>query len=374
MIDNNLQHRRRFLYNGLLATASAAIIINAKPAFSEVSASPKTNNKPTRLSAKSIRFMEMMNIQYPIVQAPSGSTVTPELTLAVAEKGALAALPLTWTSPEDAYSQVTSIKKATKGAFFANFLLQFEPKSLDKALQAGIKIVQFSWGVPTPEIIAKLREAGVIMGIQVTNESSAQAAIDAGADYLVCQGTEAGGHVHASRPLVESLQRVLSIAGDIPVAASGGIATGEDMRKHLEMGAAAVVMGTRFVASKESGAHSEYKASLVHSKSEDTVLTMCFNKGWPNATHRVLRNYTFEMWESAGCPKLENSPGVNDIIGHFTNGRELTRYSYSAPISGLKGKVTEASMYAGKGVEHINDIPSVNEIIDRIWHEYYVAT
>ncbi|KXI30972.1 NAD(P)H-dependent flavin oxidoreductase [Paraglaciecola hydrolytica] len=372
MIDNELQTRRRFLCNGLLVTAGAAITMHAPSAFSQISRPNRVGKNLMPLPMRSIKFMKMMNIKYPIIQAPTGSTVTPELTIAVAEKGALAALPLTWTSPEDAVSQVTSINKATDGAFFANFVLQFTPKSLDSALQAGIKIVQFSWGLPSPEMIAKVRAAAVIMGIQVTNEASARAAIDAGADYLVCQGVEAGGHVQASRPLAESLKRVLSVAGDLPVVASGGIATGEDMFNYIEMGAAAVVMGTRFVASQESAAHADYKASLVKAKSEDTVFTVCFNRGWSNAPHRVLRNNTFENWESAGCPRLENSPGVNDIIGHFANGREAARYSYSLPIKGMTGQVSDAPMYAGKGVEYIDDIPTVAEIIDRIWHEYVV--
>jgi nitronate monooxygenase len=372
MIDSSLIVRRRFLRNSLIATASAAITMSTRPSFSEEATSNSIAHNSLPLSAKSIQFMNMMNIKYPIIQAPTGSTATTELAIAVAEKGALAALPLTWTSAEDALNKINAIKEATKGSFFANFLLQFDAKSFDSALQAGVKVVQFSWGMPTADMIAKLRKAGIIMGIQVTSEASAQAAIDAGADYLVCQGTEAGGHVHASRPLADALTRVLSVAGDIPVAASGGIATGKDIRKYLELGAAAVVMGSRFVASQESGAHDKYKASLVDASSEDTVFTVCFNKGWANATHRVIRNKTFEMWEAAGCPTLETSPGVEDVIGHFANGRELSRYSFSAPISGMTGQVTDGSMYAGKGVEHIKDIPSVAEIIDRLWDEYLV--
>lgn len=368
MKDNNPAFRRRFLRNSLIA--SAALTMGAPSLFAEESVAKIPNKATLPLSAKSVQFMKMMKIKYPIIQAPTGGVATPELAIAVAEQGVLGALPLTWTSPQNAYKDVKTVQSGTNGSFFANFLLQFEAKSLESTLSAGVKVVQFSWGIPSPEIVKKLRTNGVIMGIQVTSEASALAALNAGADYLVCQGTEAGGHVHASRPLADALQRVLSVAGDTPVAASGGIATGKDMRRYLEMGAAAVVMGSRFVASLESAAHTEYKASLVQATSEDTVFTVCLNKGWPNATHRILRNNTFEMWEAAGCPPLEKSPGVDDAVAHQSNGNALSRYSSATPNIGMTGQVTDLAMYAGKGVDHINDIPSVAEIINRVWHEY----
>lgn len=364
------KNRRIFLRKSLIAAAGTAVSMGTILKVDAIGASKKLNKARSPLSEKSLHFMKMIGIKYPIIQAPTGGVVKPSMTIAVADEGVLGAIPLTWTSPESSFEYIQTIKKSTKGKFFANFLLQFEPKSLDKTLEAGVHIVQFSWGIPSQAIIKKLRESNVIMGIQVTSEASAVAAIEAGADYLVCQGTEAGGHVHASRPLADALVRVLNVAGDVPVAASGGIATGKDMRKYLEMGASAVVMGTRFVASKECSAHQEYKNSLVKAKSEDTVFTVCLNKSWPNATHRILRNNTFEMWEAAGCPPLEKSPGVDDIVAHYANGHELSRYSSGTPVVGMIGNVKDAAMYAGKGVDNITDIPSVSDIIERIWNEY----
>lgn len=368
-----MKNRRTFLRRSLLATATTALSIGGAFKVNAMDMPKELNQGRVPLSEKSIGFMKMMGIKYPIIQAPTGGVVTPKMTIAVADTGALAAIPLTWTSPEKSFEYTQTIKNSTKGTFFANFLLQFEPESLDKTLEAGVKVVQFSWGIPDKHIVKKLRKSNVVMGIQVTSEASALAAIDAGADYLVCQGTEAGGHVHASRPLANALERVLKVAGDIPVAASGGIATGKDMRKYLSMGASAVVMGSRFVASKECSAHQDYKDSLVSARSEDTVFTVCLNKGWPNATHRILRNNTFEMWEAAGCPPLDKSPGVNDIIARYSNGYELTRYNSATPVVGMTGDVKDAAMYAGMGVGDITDIPSVSAIVERIWNEYLVS-
>ena len=98
-------------------------------------------------------------------------------------------------------------------------------------LDAGAPVVQFSWGVPTKGAVSAIRAAGAKMGMQITGAESARAALDVGADYLVCQGTEAGGHVQATRGLYESLPLVLEEAKQIPVIASGGIGDGQGIRK-----------------------------------------------------------------------------------------------------------------------------------------------
>src|ERR1043166_8322993 len=143
--------------------------------------------------------------------------------------------------------------------------------------------------------------ANAKVGIQVTSKESARAALDLGADYLVCQGTEAGGHVQASRGLYEGLPIVLDEAKGKPVIASGGIGNGQGIRQALSAGASGAMLGTRFVATLECPAHPVYKRELVAAHAGDTALTMCFQDGWP-ALHRALRNRTFVMWDAAGCP------------------------------------------------------------------------
>ena len=133
--------------------------------------------------------------------------------------------------------------------------------------------------------------------------------MDAGADYLICQGTEAGGHVQATKALYDVLPDVLNEAKTVPVIAGGGIANGAHIRRALLAGASGVLIGTRFVATKEAGAHDEYKGAIARAKAPDTVLTVCFQDGWPSAPHRVLRNTTFEKWEAAGCPPAGKRPG-----------------------------------------------------------------
>jgi len=120
----------------------------------------------------------------------------------------LATLP----SPDAARFAVSKVRSATKGPFVINYILRVPPASLRDALDAGAPAVQFSWGMPTKEMVSAIRAAGAKLGMQVTSAESARVALDLGADYLVCQGMEAGGHVQASRGLYEALPAVLEEA------------------------------------------------------------------------------------------------------------------------------------------------------------------
>jgi nitronate monooxygenase len=326
------------------------------------------------------KFMDMFNLKHPIIQAPMDGPATAPLATAVTNAGALGSLPLTWLSPEIAYQSVTAVKAKTQGAFFGNYVLNFPTSSLDKAIEAGIETIQFSWGIPNAELVVKLRAHGIRIGIQVIGQENAQQAMECAPDFLVCQGIEAGGHVQANKPLLLALDEVLKVADGTPVAASGGIASGKDIRAVIDAGAAAAVLGSRFVATTESVAHPEYKAQIVAAQGpEDTVLTVCLNKVWPNATHRILRtNSSFQMWEAAGRPPgpyyigqpAGPRPGEHDIVMRYPNGSVLERYTGIVPIEGMaKCDVNALGTYAGFGVADINDIPNVAELVMRLAEE-----
>ena len=249
-------------------------------------------------------------------------------------------------------------------------MLNFPPTSLDEALEAGVPAVQFSWGMPSQEMASKVHAAGAKLGIQVTSGAGAKAALALGADYLVCQGIEAGGHVQASQPLADTLKEVLAVAPSLPVLVAGGITTGHDIRRMLSLGAAGVVMGTRFVATQESVAHTAYKQALLDADENATVYTVCLNEGWGNAPHRIIRNSTVEMWEAAGCPQPGHRPGENEVVAYGQDGSPFERYHPTTPIEGMTGDVAALGMYAGTGAAKIDDLPTVQELIARLWQEY----
>jgi nitronate monooxygenase len=271
--------------------------------------------------------------------------------------------------PEAARTVVIQLRSQTEQPFIVNYLLSFEPLSLPAALDAGAPIVQFSWGLPDNEAINAVRQAGAKFGVQIGTVQGAQAAFDLGADYLVVQGNEAGGHVQSSTPLYELLPRVLEVANSTPVLVAGGISNGVQLRTALEAGASGAVIGTRLMATQESDAHDDYKAALVRAEGSDTAMSVCFQDGWPGATHRTLRNATLVRWEAAGCPPLGRRPGEGDVVATRPDGATILRYSPVLPRRGFQGTVTDLAMYAGMGVGNVRDIPTARELVERLWAE-----
>ncbi|MBS1718285.1 MAG: nitronate monooxygenase [Armatimonadetes bacterium] len=311
------------------------------------------------------------SLRYPIWQAPTASLAGPELAAAVSKAGGMGSMALTWTPPDIAAELVRQVREATANPFFVNFALAFPPVSLDAALEVGVLIVTFSWGDPEPHL-PKVKAAGAFVGIQVTNIPGVKRAIDQGADFLICQGVEAGGHVQSSTPLLQLLPRVIEAAGKVPVIAAGGMSSGADIAKVLALGAKGAILGTRFLATQESRAHPEYKRQLVEAQGA-TALTVCFDGAWPYSAHRVLRNSTLETWEAHGCPKVGNRPGEGETIAQTADGEAIFRYEDTAPKQGYVGDIEAMCLYSGTGVAAITDIPPAGELVERLWQECSAA-
>jgi NAD(P)H-dependent flavin oxidoreductase YrpB (nitropropane dioxygenase family) len=322
----------------------------------------------TLLDAPQVRrYLALTGQRLPIIQAPIGPSAIPELAAAVARAGGLGGLALTWSSPEAVAEAVAATKADAEGApFFTNFVLHFPCDGFDAALAAGVPVVTLSWGVD-PARIARAKAKGVKVGVQVGHPMGARAARDAGADFLIAQGIEAGGHVQTTTPLATLLPQVMAEAHDLPVIAAGGIASGPAIAQVIAAGAAGAMMGTRFVAAHESCAHQVYKQAIVDASDCDTAYTPCFDGGWP-AMQRVLRNDTLATWEAAGCPLPGTRPGEGETVFH-RNGEAIPRYSDTAPTRGAEGALLSACLYAGTGVGAITAIEPAAQIVTRLWSE-----
>ena len=315
--------------------------------------------------------MNIRDLAIPVLQAPIESTV--KLAVAVSEAGGMGSLQGTWKKPEDAAALVESVLRQTKNPFFVNFVLSFEPHAFEAVVEAGVPAVTFSWGIK-PDLMARAQRSGVTVGVQVGTVTGAQEAISYGADFIICQGVEAGGHVQSTLPLAKLLPEVVSIAGGLPVFAAGGLATGADLKWAIREGALGVMMGTRFVATKESNAHQDYKEAIVAASDADTVYTVCFDGGWPQATHRVIRNRVLNRWEDAGCPPKGKRPGEGDVVARGGAGHVVKRYDFSKPLNIVcEGNPEDWCLYAGTSCGKVSDIPSVSEILHRIWNESQIA-
>jgi len=208
--------RREFMISGAISAGATAL-----PAVGAAQVLPGSSVPSERSRA----IMQMFGLKYPIFEACHGSATSPELALAVSGAGGMGALA-SLGSPENARKTVSMVRGATKGSFAVNTILALQSGDglawLNAILDAGAPAVQFSWGMPSRDAVAAIRAAGARWGVQVAGPEGARAALDLGADYLVCQGTEAGGHVQATRGLYETLPLVLAEAGQKPVVASGG--------------------------------------------------------------------------------------------------------------------------------------------------------
>jgi len=183
------------MISGAVGVGAAAL-----PAVGAAQA-PPASSVPTE---RSRAIMQMFGLKYPIFEACHGSATSPELAIAVSNAGAMGALA-SLGSPENARKAVSTVRAATKGSFAVNTILALQSGDglawLHAVLDSAAPAVQFSWGMPSRDAVAAIRAAGVRWGVQVAGPEGARAALDLGADYLVCQGTEAGGHVQATRGL-----------------------------------------------------------------------------------------------------------------------------------------------------------------------------
>ena len=251
------------------------------------------------------RFTNLVGCTLPVQLAAMGGVGTTELAAAVAEAGGLGMVPA-GTQPAG-------------GACGVNFLMPF------------------FYADPRADVVAAAHDAGAVAGWQVGSPAEAVAAEKAGCDYVVAQGIEAGGHVRGSQTLDEVLAQVLSSVR-IPVVAAGGIATAERAAEVIRSGADAVRVGTRFVASPESGAHPDYVRMLLAATADDTVLTEWFSDGWENAPHRVLSS---------------------SVAAAQKTGWRAT----VPPYRGVDRNPSDMAMYAGMGVGDVNVSQPAAEVV-----------
>ncbi|HEY3140969.1 MAG TPA: nitronate monooxygenase [Acidimicrobiales bacterium] len=210
-------------------------------------------------------------------------------------------------------------------------------------------------------LVKRVHDAGALAGWQVGAVDDARAAADAGCDLLVIRGTEGGGRMYGTRSLWPLLAEVLD-AVSVPVLASGGIADGRGLAAALAAGAAGVRMGTRFVASLESGAHPAYKEAVVAADAAGTVLTDAFRTGWPDkwSASRVLR-VALDHSETLAD---DGRPVGQAHVGPLTI--DVPRFGVIPPTATTDGDIGAMAMYAGESTALIHAIEPAAEIVTRI--------
>jgi nitronate monooxygenase len=290
-----------------------------------------------------------------------GSVSTPELAVAVADAGGVGSITALGIPAEVLDGMLAGMAARTSGSLAVNFLTDQIDREAVAVAASRVRIIDFFWADPDAALVEIAHSGGALACWQVGSAEEALAAVDAGCDIVVAQGTEAGGHVWGQTPLRPLLESVLARV-EVPVLAAGGIGSPERFRAVMEAGAAGARVGTRFVATVESGAHPAYKQAIVDSGADSTAITDAFSvcplcAMLPRA--RVLRSCIHALNQLVGDTVGETVLGGQTIT--LAKGHGLP------PGSAARGDILAMAMYAGESVADIHEVVPVREIIELWW-------
>ena len=299
-------------------------------------------------------FTELVGCRQPIQNAGMG-TASPVLGAAVARAGALGMISGALLPPETLENTLNDIDDVHPGCLGVNFLIPFlEDRSVIDIAAEHCRVVEFFYGDPDPDLVRQVHAGKALAAWQVGSLDEAKAAVDAGCDFIVVQGFEAGGHVRGTVSLLPLLTRILDEI-QVPVVAAGGIAGASGLAAVLAAGAGAARLGTRFVATPESGYHPQYIRNLVNATDEDTVYTGHFSVMWPDAPHRVLKR---SLQAAENCR--------DEIVGQatlYTEKIDIPRYSVMCPTVGTTGNLEAMAQYAGQSVGSVDSVKPAADIV-----------
>jgi NAD(P)H-dependent flavin oxidoreductase YrpB (nitropropane dioxygenase family) len=311
-------------------------------------------------------LVELLGIEFPIIQAPIGSAASPQLAAAVSNAGGLGMLALAWKDLQAVRRAIRDTRELTSRPFGVNFVLEWDQRQrFDICLEEKVPVISFSWGDPSPYLPAA-RRAGVKTMQTVASAAEAGSAAGLGIDILVAQGWEAGGHVLGQVATMALVPAVVDAVSPTPVVAAGGIADGRGLAAVLALGADGAWIGTRFLASEEAFVHNKYREAVLRARETDTVHTSLFDGGWPNAPHRAIQNSTVENWRSAGSPCAGQRPSEGAVVAQFADGRPVHLYDDTIPLPGMTGEVEKLALYAGQSVGLVNEVKPADAIVQEI--------
>lgn len=281
---------------------------------------------------------EMCGVQYPIFLAGMAAISGPQLTAAVANAGGFGVLGGLRLAPLMLRKWLRETRALTDQPFGVNVVPQFGGPEVFEAqfqviLQERPRILSLFYAEDySADMIPRAKDAGMIVMVQTGTAALARKAIAHGADIIVAQGSEGGGHLNRGTiGLMSLLPAILDCAQGRPVLAAGGITTRQDVRAAMSLGASGVLVGTAFLASEESNAHPLYKQKILEASTDDTEYRTGYSFGWTYGTpHRVIPNR--DKWN------------VLRLVGGGARAIDKERMA------------RKLSLYAGQGVGKIHSI------------------
>ena len=303
------------------------------------------------------RLTEALGILLPVLLAPMGGAAGGRLAAAVTAAGGLGLIGGGYGDPAWLDREFAAAGNTRIGCGFITWNLAAQPEMLDRALAHAPAAMFLSFGDPAP-YVAKIRAAGSRLICQVQTIAHARAAIAAGADIIVAQGTEAGGHgaLRATMTLVPEVADLLACESPATLLlAAGGIADGRGMAAAMMLGADGVVLGSRLWAASECLIHPNHQRAAIAANGDGTLRQVAADiaRGyhWPGEfTGRVLRTGFTERWHGH---EAEHQAAAAPL-----------RPAYMAAVA--EGRTDEAGVFVGEAIGLMHDIAPAAEILARI--------
>ncbi len=300
---------------------------------------------------------DLLRIRHPIALGGMAGGTSVPLVAAVSNAGGLGTLGIARTPAEQIPKDIDAIRATTTAPFGVNFLLfMAREAAIDAALAARPPVFSAAWARADQDLRAlfgRAHEAGSRVMYMVGTVPEALRAKAAGADVIVAQGTEGGGHVGWMATMAV-LPMIVDAVGSTPVLAAGGIADGRGLAAALALGAQGALLGTRFLATKESPLHPTFKQAVLDSDGHDTVLTeipdLARATVWPGAMARSRRNAFIERWAGREWELRARQP---EAAAALERARET-------------GDADNAALLIGQDAGLIHDIPPAGELVERI--------
>ena len=303
------------------------------------------------------RICDLLGVEHPVLLGGMSTHTTPEMVAGVSNAGGLGILGCAGMSPQAVARNAEEIRALSDRPFGMNLLLfMANDEAVSAVLAASPSVFSTAWGFPQAALAAlfsRAHEGGAKVSHMASTVAEAERAVEAGADVIVAQGTEGGGHVGVmgTMPLV---RMVVNAVAPVPVVAAGGVADGAGLAAALALGAEGVLLGTRFLASPESPLSADKKQAILDSDGHNTALTeipdLISGRVWPGAYARTTRNRLIEDWM----------------------GREGELRYRRAEVAALVQEAHQAGdpdnsvMYTGQTAGLINDIQPVSAIVQNI--------
>ena len=243
---------------------------------------------------------EVLGIQVPILQAGMSTYTSAELVAAVSNAGGLGIIGALGRNKDDLRDEIRRVRALTNKPFGVNHVVcRIDDACVELSLSQRVPVISLSWG-RAAELTAKAHEAGLKVVHQVTSPEEAGGVAAEGADVIVAQGSEGGGHVSTTMSTMTLVPQAVDVVKPVPVLAAGGIADGRGLAAAIMLGAQGVLMGTRFLATVECHGRGHSKDALLNSLGSQTLASKFYDDilgiPWPGSVVRSIRNPMLDEW------------------------------------------------------------------------------